>query len=394
MSTASLPRVKAEQPVSVESPQRLLSLDVLRGLTIAGMILVTDPGTYGARYGFLAHAEWDHPTATDLIFPCFLVMVGVSLVLSFGARRFAAAGAAARGAADCIGAGGEWVPDVRSCASADSGILQRIGVCYALAALLYLALKRPGLTRARRVGAIGGVCAVLLAGYWALLKLYPTPGFGPGRLDSLGSLPTVVDRAVFGVAHLWIWGLTPGYGVTYDSEGILSTTGALATVLFGVLAGELLQRDETRGRRCGQLAVFGTALWLAGLGLSPWLVQNKKILTSTFALSSSGLSLLALAGLFYVIDVRGWRRGWTLPLIFGTNAIFAFVLSGVVTTLLDLFSVRTAKGPEHWHHWLHEQLFATWLPPRPSSLAYAVAIVLLNAALVYPLYRRRIFLRL
>ena len=355
MSTASLPRVKAEQPVSVESPQRLLSLDVLRGLTIAGMILVTDPGTYGARYGFLAHAEWDHPTATDLIFPCFLVMVGVSLVLSFGARlrlgvsRGALLLQALRRAVLLIVLGlvVNGFPTYDLAHLRIPGILQRIGVCYALAALLYLALKRPGLTRARRVGAIGGVCAVLLAGYWALLKLYPTPGFGPGRLDSLGSLPTVVDRAVFGVAHLWIWGLTPGYGVTYDSEGILSTTGALATVLFGVLAGELLQRDETRGRRCGQLAVFGTALWLAGLGLSPWLVQNKKILTSTFALSSSGLSLLALAGLFYVIDVRGWRRGWTLPLIFGTNAIFAFVLSGVVTTLMDLFSVRTAKRPEH-----------------------------------------------
>ncbi len=384
-------------------PQRLLSLDVLRGLTIAAMVLVTDPGTYSHVFPQLTHAKWNDPTAADLIFPCFLVMVGVSMALSVGARL--ARGAGRRALAEHAVRRGLWLialglvvngfPYYRLAELRIPGILQRIGVCYLLACMLYLVLCRPEVARRARQYTLGAVCIALLAGYWALLKFYPTPVFGPGRLDPLGCLPAVLDRAVFTVPHMFQWGIkTPGFGITFDPEGVLSTLGALATTLLGLLAGEELRSGRSRSRQCAMLATAGTILWLISLALRPWMPLNKQIYTPSFALWSAGLSIVALGALLYLIDVRGMRRGWTLPLIFGTNAIFAFTLSQFVTALLQLWRLRTAGETLPLYMALNERLFAPWLPPRIASLAFAVCIVLLNAAILYPLYRRRVFLRL
>lgn len=387
----------------VAAQRRLVSLDILRGFTVAGMILVTDPGTYEHVYPQLLHAKWNDPTAADLIFPCFLVMAGVSIAMAFKARlergeaRGRLAWHAFRRSLWLIGLGlvvngfpKYDLPHLRI-----PGILQRIGICYLPAAFLYLALARPGVTSRGRKTFIAAVGLLCLALYWALLKLYPTPGFGPGHLDPLGCLPAVLDRAIFTVPHMFQWGVrTPGFGITFDPEGVLSTLGALETMLAGVVAGEELQDDRDRRRACGKLAAAGTMLWLLSLLLRGAMPLNKQIYTPTFALWSSGLSLLAFAGLLYVVDVRAVRRGWTLPLIFGTNAIFAFFLSQVLTNMLNLVHVPfgTTKLPLYMA--LDEWLFAPWLPPRMASLAYAVCIVLLCAAIVYPLYRRRVFLRL
>ncbi len=386
----------------VAASERLLALDVLRGFTVAGMILVTDPGTYDAIYAPLRHAAWNGATLTDMIFPCFLVMVGVSTTLSVtarlkrGASRASLALHALRRSALLIVLGFlvNGFPFYDLSHLRFPGILQRIGVCYLLAALLYLGLNKPAISDGVRRAVLLGVIFGALALYWALLRFYPTPGFGAGHLDSLGSLPATVDRALFGVRHLWAYGLTPGHGVTYDPEGALSTLPALATVLFGVLAGEELRSQATRSHKCAVLALDGTVLWLAGLCWSGSLVLNKRIYTPSFAIFSAGLALLLLAGLLYVIDVKHWRRGWTLPRIFGTNAIFAFVLSGVLTATLMVVHVRSAGEYVDLHTLLYQRGFAAWLPLRFGSLLYAVAIVLLNAALIYPLYRRRIFLKL
>ncbi len=403
MSVASLVHPASDDVSSRSLRPRLLSLDVLRGLTVAGMILVTDPGTYSARFAPLQHAEWDGATLTDMIFPCFLIMTGVSMTLSFASRL--ARGEPVRRL---------WLHALRRCGLLIAlgllingfpfydlahlrlpGILQRIGICYLLAACIYLPLLREEVRRRTRLLTMGCVIFACLAGYWALLVLYPTPGFGPGHLDSLRNLPAVVDRAVFTVPHLWAYGLTPGYGVTYDSEGLLSTIPALATVLLGVLAGEILRNGGRRERQAGVLAAAGTALWLGGLLLSPLLVLNKRIYTPTFALLSDGLSLLLLAGLFYLIDVRGVRRGWVLFLIFGTNAILAFVLSSLLTSTLNAIHVRDGGMSLSLYTSLYQHLLtAPWLSPPLGSLGYAVAIVLVNGALMYPLYRRGIFLRL
>ncbi len=386
------------------APDRLLSLDVLRGLTMAAMVLVNDPGS-GAVFTQLDHAEWNGATFTDMIFPCFMVMVGVSTTLSFAARlnRGATHGSLAlhtvrRGALIVLlGVLLNFVFGSDLAHLRWPGVLQRIGLCYMLGALLYVALPGPdlGQWRRRREVVIGAFAVGLLAVYWLLLKVYPTPGFGPGHLDSYMSLPAVIDRAVFGTHHIYRWATTPGMqGPTYDPEGVLSTLPALTNVLFGILAGEQLRSNLPRRKQCGALASMGTGLWLAGLSLSYWMPLNKKLWTSTFALFTSGISILCLAGLLYLVDIRRVRRGWSFLLIFGTNAILAYVLSDVVAWVFGRFRFPVSGRSLNLHAILFRDLFASWLPPKEASLGFALLYVAIIAALVYPLYRRRIFLRI
>ena len=403
-TTSKLPHLA---PAVHSRPDRLVSLDLFRGLTIAGMILVTDPGTYSFVYPQLRHAEWNGATATDMIFPSFLFIVGVAMTLSLASRlergtdrtRLLVHVLRRSALIFLLGLVLNGFPDYHLHTLRIPGILQRIALCYAAGSLLYLStgsLKPDTLHPARRRSTIiAAVIVALLATYWALLKFVPVPGFGPGHLDSLSNLPAYIDRSVFGVRHLWPWGTTPGYGVTYDSEGILSTLPALATTLFGVLAGEGLRTPLSRTRKAAILAAAGFALALTGLTLSHWLPLNKRLLTPTFALFSSGIALVAFALCYFVLDAKRWRRGITPFLILGTNAILAFALSTIITTLLNLFRVAAPNGTsENLHAWLYHHLFATWLAPIHASLLYAIAIVLLNITLIYPLYRRRIFLRL
>ncbi len=398
-SAATLPANTVAAP-----PDRLLSLDVLRGFTMAAMVLVNDPGS-GAVYTQLDHAEWNGATFTDMIFPCFMVMVGVATTLSFSSRlnrgashRNLALHTVRRGALIIfLGLFLNFIFTLNLAHLRYPGVLQRIGLCYALGALLYLALPGPdqGHWRRLREGVIAGVAVFLLVLYWLLLKVYPTPGFGAGHMDSFASLPAVVDRAVFGVNHIYRWATTPGMtGPTYDPEGVLSTLPALTNVLFGILAGEQLRSNLPRRKQCGVLAAMGTTLWLAGLGLSYWMPLNKKLWTSTFALFTSGMSILCLAGLLYLIDIRRVRRGWSFLLIFGTNAILAYVLSDVVAWVFGRVRFHVAGHRMNLHTLLFHDLFETWMSPKMASLSFALLYVLIVAALVYPLYRKRIFLRI
>ena len=369
---------------------RLVSLDVFRGMVIAGMILVTDPGTYSYVYSPLRHAEWMGATATDMIFPAFLFMVGLSISFSFasqikrGATRAMLVQRLLRRSVVLfvLGLVLNGFPDFHLATLRIPGILQRIAACYLCSGALYLFTTR-------RMRLLAGVGFGLLAVYWALLKLAPIPGIGPGHLDTFGSLPAYIDRQVFGVDHLWIWGLTPGKGVTYDPEGILSTLPAMFSTLAGIVAGEWMRSGFPGRTKVLRLAVAGCALVIAGLLLSPLLPLNKRIWTSTFALLSTGVSVAMFAALYAVIDLGGFRRGLLPAKILGTNAILAFTLSTIITSLLDRIHLHGLT----LHEWLYQNLFAGWLPPYPSSLAYAIVIVLLNTLLLYPLYQRRLFVR-
>jgi predicted acyltransferase len=385
--------------------ERLVSLDVYRGLTVAGMILVTDPGTYNAVYWPLRHAEWNGATPTDMIFPSFLFIVGVAIPLSFAARieRGADRARLARHVVlrsvmlFAMGLIVNGFPDYDLHTLRIPGILQRIALCYLCGGLIYLWSR--GSVRTRAQGSAGnwiiaGLTTFILAAYWLVLKLVPVPGFGAGRLDSLGNLPAYIDRSILGTRHMWAYGLTPGYGVTYDPEGLISTLPAVATLLVGVLAGAWMRTKRSGRQKAIGLAAAGLILLLMGWLLHPLLPINKRIWTSTFVLFSSGVSLLAFAFCYAIVDLKRWRR-WAAPaVIFGTNAIFAFALSGVITTLSDRIHVRDDSGAAlSLHKWGYQHGFASWLQPVHASLAYAIVIVLLNMAIVGWLYRRRIFLR-
>jgi predicted acyltransferase len=385
--------------------ERLVSLDVYRGLTVAGMILVTDPGTYSAVYWPLRHAEWNGATPTDMIFPSFLFIVGVAIPFSF-AKRMERGADRARLARHVVLRGVmlfamglivNGFPDYDLNTLRIPGILQRIALCYFCGGLIYLWSR--GNVRTRAQGSAGnwiiaGLTTFILAGYWFVLKLVPVPGFGAGRLDSLGNLPAYIDRSLLGTRHMWAYGLTPGYGVTYDPEGLLSTVPAVATLLIGVLTGEWMRTKRSGSQKAIGLAAAGLILLLVGWLLHPLLPINKRIWTSTFALFSSGVSLTVFSLCYSVLDLKQWRR-WDGPaLIFGTNAILAFALSGVITTLSDRIHLRDGGGAAlSLHRWGYQYGFASWLQPVHASLAYAIAIVLLNMAVVGLLYRRRIFLR-
>ena len=387
-------------------PGRIVSLDVFRGIVIGAMILVTDPGTYNYVYSQLRHADWMGVTATDIIFPSFLFMVGVSIPFSFasrmgrGASRASLALHALQRSAVLIllGLAVNGFPDYNWHTLRIPGILQRIALCYLCSSLLYLLGTQAGpkaetARSSARVVLISSVALSALALYWAMLKLVPVPGIGAGHLDSFGNLPAYIDRSVFGVNHLWAWGLTPVRGVTYDPEGILSTLPAMFSTLIGILAGEWSVTHRREWVKAAGLALMGVLLILAGWWLSPLLPLNKRIWTSTFALFSTGVSLLAFAVVYFVVDVWRCRRGITPALILGTNAILAFVVSSVITSLLSLHFVWHGMS-ETPHEWLNDRLFVSWLPVYPASLGYAIVIVLLNILLIYPLYRKRIFVRI
>jgi predicted acyltransferase len=344
---------------------RIVSLDVFRGLAVAGMILVTDPGTYSAVYWPLLHSQWNGWTPTDMIFPGFLFAVGIAITLSFASRmergydraKLARHVIIRSMAIFLIGLAMNGFPDYNLHTLRIPGVLQRIALCYLCGALLYLGAcqtgKRvDGRQERRRMAIFAAIATLLLGVYWAVLKLVPVPGFGAGRLDSLGNIGAYVDRALVGTNHMWAYGTTPGYGVTFDPEGLLSTLPAIASVLMGIIAGEWLRTENSKKRKALVLAGAGVALVLAGWLLHPLLPINKKLWTSTFALFSGGVSLLVFSALYAILDIRRWRW-WTAPaLVFGTNAMLAFALSNVITALTDRIHVHVRDGPAlTLHEW-------------------------------------------
>ena len=373
-------------------PGRLASLDAFRGLAVAGMILVNNPGSWSHVYGPLRHAPWHGATPTDLVFPFFLFAVGVSLSFSFAART--ARGDSrrdlwthvARRALIIYGLGlfmaafpGFDLATVRLV-----GVLARIALVYLVVGTLVLCLSRR---------AVGAVMLALLFGYWALMAWVPVPGFGPGDLSPEGNLAAHLDRMILGV-HMW-----SGGGGVYDPEGLLSTLPAVSTTLSGLFAGDWLRaRRADADHGLGpvlRLAAAGAVLILAGLAWDAVFPINKPLWTSSYVLFTTGWALVALASLYWLIDVRGWRA-WARPLVvYGMNAITVFVASGLVAKALVLSRVPAGPGDRttSLYQRIYEVGFASWAGPLNGSLAFALATVLLWLAVLWAMYARGIFIK-
>jgi predicted acyltransferase len=336
---------------------RLLSLDVFRGLTVAAMVLVNNPGTWQAVYPPLRHADWHGWTPTDVIFPFFLFIVGVAIPFALVppasraliiriVRRAAVIFALGLllNAAFGFDPGTIRIP----------GVLQRIAVCYVLAALLFVT------TRARTQAV---VAAVLLGGYWAAMTLLPVPGYGAGDLSKEGNLAAWIDRAVLG-SHVW------RASRVYDPEGILSTLPALATVILGMLAGHWLRSGRPPAQESAGLLAAGIASTLGGLLWSVWFPINKALWTSSYVLLTGGMAAVALALCHHLIEALGWRRAARPFAVLGTNALLLFFLS----TLAAVMLIRIGAGGRTLHRAIFETMFAPWAAvPEIASLAYAVA---------------------
>lgn len=367
-----------------DAGQRLVSLDAFRGLTIAGMILVNNPGSWSHVYGPLAHAAWHGWTPTDLIFPYFLFIVGVAVPFSFrrrlaeGARRRDLFVHVVRRSLVIVGLGllMRVVPDFDLAAMRWPGVLQRIGVVYLAAAGLYLAVGPRG-----RAGWTAG----LLLGYWAAMALVPVPGYGAGDLSPEGNLAAWVDRALMG-GHL--------YQGTWDPEGILSSFPAVGTSLLGIFAGEWLLSRRPRPELTRGMAFAGAVATAVGLAWGLVFPINKNLWTSSYVVFTAGTALLLLALFYWTVDMKGRRGPWLTPLlVYGTNAIAVFVLSGFMTKALVRLHVGGAEGPSAYA-WAYQSLFRSWAGDLNGSLAFAVAYVLLWLALMWPLYARRIFIKI
>jgi len=362
------------------------------------MILVNDPGSWSAVYWPLDHAEWNGWTPTDLVFPFFLFIVGVSMTLSFAKRieRGATRSALVRHivmrslAIFAIGLFinglGRFIsnfPHFPFATLRIPGVLQRIAVCYLCAGLIYLA---SGLEKGRRwqIAAI----VVLLVGYWAVMTYVPVPGYGAGHLDPNSNLGAWLDRLTMG-GHLW------SQSKTWDPEGILSTFPAIATPLIGVLVGDWLRRQRVTARTALWLAALGAVGLLVGRALHPFFPINKKLWTSSFVIFTAGFAMVLLGLCYWLIDVKGWRR-WSKPfVIFGMNALAIYVFADVLAIFTTLFHVHRADGTlTTWHGYIYYTFFASRISPYNASLLYAIFFVVACFVPAWLLYRKHIFLKI
>lgn len=355
---------------------RLLSLDFFRGATIAGMILVNNPGDWGQIYAPLKHAEWHGCTPTDLIFPFFLFIVGVSIALALGRaeERRVPRGETYRhivrrtlilfglGLALAVFPWNGWenfrIP----------GVLQRIAVCYAVVSLIFLNFS----VRAQAIFAFA-----FIAVYTVFMELYPVPGVGAGSWARGENFSNWLDGLVL-QGHAW----APTR--PWDPEGVFSTLPAFSTTLFGVLTGHLIRSDRTAMDKVKRMALWGLAALVLALAWSPWQPINKSLWTGSYSLFTAGAALLCLSFSFWAIDVKQWRWGVQPFVCFGMNAIVVYVAAEGLSKVLYM---TTAKP------WLYNTLFASWLSPLNANLAYALAYVGLFYLLVRWMYAKKIFVK-
>ncbi|HET7434592.1 MAG TPA: DUF5009 domain-containing protein [Thermoanaerobaculia bacterium] len=363
---------------AAEPKRRLVSLDVFRGATVAAMLLVNDPGTWNAVYWPLEHAEWHGWTPTDLIFPFFLFIVGITTALS----RKEPKGILRRGALIVLfgllvnAFPFYWWGKIAGVADPTLlqriayrfehlrflGVLQRIGIVYAISALI-----------AWRASAkqIAIIAAAILLGYWAIMAQGPLE-------PPEATMSARVDRAVIGENHIW------SSTKTWDPEGPLSTLPAIATALAGILAAPYVKE-----RRVRLLALAGLVGIVIGYAWHPFFPINKNLWTSSYVVFTAGCAMLLLASCIWLIDIKE-VRGWTKPfVIYGTNPLVAFVGSGVMARLLLVIKIHgTSVWATSYAKW-----FEPYFEPHFGSLLWALLFVLFWLGVLSVLYRKGIFLR-
>ena len=373
-------------PATAPMPQRLVSLDAFRGATMALMVLVNNSGDWSHTYGPLRHSAWNGWTITDVVFPSFLWIVGVAITLSLGGRlargiaRSRLMLQALRRAAILYGLGAlcYLLPSFDFGTMRLLGVLQRIAICYLIASAIYLYAPR---IRTQILWIV-----FLLAGYWLIMTLIPVPCYGAGRLDMEGNLAHYVDRIVLG-AHNY------APTKTWDPEGIVSTLPAIATALFGILAGHLLRQTRGLDWKTTRLFFIGNALIGLGLICDIWLPINKQLWTSSFSLFMAGLDFVLLAGFIYLIDDLGYKRIVQPLVVFGMNAIAIYMLSELLAIALMSIHWHAAAGTISLQSWLFDHCFAPLASPYDAALVWALAFVLLMYVAAYALYRRKWFIR-
>jgi predicted acyltransferase len=397
---------------------RLTSLDVFRGVTIAGMILVnmvslSEPDVYP----LLLHAKWHGWTLADLVFPFFLFIVGVAMSFSFA--KYTDVIPKVEKGRDAVGALQQFLAAESSAAGGDKppykkifrraailfalglllnlfwnnknlpyfdlstlrimGVLQRIALTYLFASLIVLKLPR----KAQWI-----VTGVLLVGYWLLMMYVPIPGYGTGEIATpTGNFAAYIDRLIIPKAHLY---KGDGFNNLGDPEGLFSTIPAIASVLVGYFSGEWIRSQPVKTRTSLGLALAGVGFLIAAGLFALEFPINKKLWTSSYVLLSSGWALLLLAGCYELIEVQR-IRDWAKPFeVLGMNAIAIFIPSVLLIKIL----AKTTIGEDNLYTVIYKTLFAPWIAPFNGSLLFAALTVLLWLGVAWILYRQRIFIKI
>ncbi|QIR37708.1 acyltransferase family protein [Tolypothrix sp. PCC 7910] len=373
---------------------RLTSLDVFRGITIAGMILVNMAGVADDKYPPLDHAAWNGCTPTDLVFPFFLFIIGVAMTFSLSKYtegdkpKSAVYWRILRRAAILFALGlllngfwnkGIWTFDLSSIRL--MGVLQRIGLAYLFASLIVLKLPRKGQWI---------LAAAILIGYWLAMMYLPVPGYGAGVLTREGNIGAYIDRLIIPKAHLY---KGDGFNFMGDPEGIFSTIPAIVSVLAGYFAGNWIRSQTVKSRISIGLALFGIGCLIVGWAWGWTFPINKKLWTSSYVVFTSGWALLLLAACYELIEVRQIRR-WSKPFeIMGLNAIALFVASVLLIKILVRTNIGTGETAPSAYNWIYQNVFASWAGTFNGSLLFALVTVLLWWVFAAIMYHKRWFFK-
>ena len=392
----------------IKTSSRLLSLDVLRGITISGMIMVNNPGSWGKIYTPLEHAQWNGLTPTDLVFPFFMFIMGVSMYLSYKKFDFKLSGKTfskllrrsvllfliglaigwfslfCRG---LVGLRTEEISLLDKIGQAASnfenlrilGVLQRLALVSFFASLTVLLFKPKH---------IPWFIGFILLFYWILMAV--TGSYS----ENDSSLVYTIDRAVLGITHMYTDSLPDGSKVVFDPEGLLSTLPCIAHVLLGFMAGKLISESKDNNQRIQKLFIFGTIILFLGFLLDYGFPINKKIWSSSFVLATCGLASLLLGLLVWIIDIKG-KKQWSIFFeSFGVNPMFIYVVAGIISILLANI------GFTYYGEWLSTKsfIYSQWLSPvfgdYLGSLVFALLFVTLNWFIGHILYKKKIYIKL
>lgn len=377
-----------------ENSQRLLSLDFFRGLTVAAMILVNNPGSWGNIYAPLAHAEWNGCTPTDLVFPFFLFIVGVSIAYAMGSKKSDKAShpktilKALKRALTLFGLGlflslfpkifMEPITAIQTVRI--PGVLQRIAVVFFISAIIFIKQSEKNIFK---------IFIGILIAYWVLMTFVPVPNIGYANLEKETNLGAWLDRTILTEAHLY------KAVKTWDPEGILSTLPAIGTGLFGVLVGGYLRRkDIETATKISWLFSAGLLAIVAGLLWDLQFPINKALWTSSYVLYTGGLATVTLALCYWVIDVNGFKN-FTKPfVVYGVNAITVFFLSGLMPRALNLVKITQPDGTEIGAlAWFYKSFFLPYFSPINASLAYAIVFILFWFVILWTMYKKNIIIK-
>jgi predicted acyltransferase len=366
--------------------KRQMSLDIFRGITLAAMLLVNNPGSWSHVYAPFLHAKWHGLTPTDFIFPFFMFIVGAAMFYSMAKYAPASSGTQALAI--------PWYKIVKRTTllffigfllnifpfTAEinewriMGVLQRIALCYGVAALLVCRFSLRGLV---------WVSLTLLLGYWGILNTVNLP-YG---LSS--NVVRLIDLHVLGESHLY-----QGFGIPFDPEGLLSCLPAVVTVLAGYMTSALLTR--TKGAKlqtkllllAGITALVTSALWHVLIPI------NKALWTSSYVLVTCGFAWWCLAVIVYFYEIKGVKSPFQWAIIYGSNPLFIYVVAWIFAASLALFRWTDSGGKTQNLHSFIYQFLASFLPEKLASLCFAMLLVLLFYALSKVLYKRNIFIKL